>query len=131
MGQIGHIQIDPEGPPCHCGKRGCLEVYCTAEAILRDARIAALNRDHLKSPKSPALPQQIEDVVASNEPVFAEVIERAAKRLGTVLAEAVAILDPELVLLGGETLQLLGDGFVETMVLEIPKSAMPSKPLPP
>jgi predicted NBD/HSP70 family sugar kinase len=51
--------------------------------------------------------------------------------LGAVLAEAVAILDPELVLLGGETLQLLGDSFVETMVLEIRKSAMPSKPLPP
>jgi predicted NBD/HSP70 family sugar kinase len=118
------------GPPCHCGKQGCLEVYCTAEAILRDARIAALNRDHL-NPKSAALPQQIEDVVASSEPVFAEVIKRAGRRLGTVLAEAVAILDPELVLLGGETLQLLGDSFVETMVLEIRKSAMPSKPLPP
>jgi predicted NBD/HSP70 family sugar kinase len=131
MGQIGHIQIDPDGPPCHCGKQGCLEVYCRAEAILRDARIAALNRDHLNSPKSPALPQQIEDVVASSEPVFAEVIKRAGRRLGTVLAEAVAILDPELVLLGGETLQLLGDSFVETMVLEIRKSAMPSKPLPP
>jgi predicted NBD/HSP70 family sugar kinase len=66
-----------------------------------------------------------------NDPVFAEVIKRAARRLGTVLAEAVAILDPELVLLGGETLQILGDSFVETMVLEIGKSAMPSKPLPP
>jgi predicted NBD/HSP70 family sugar kinase len=130
IGQIGHIQIDPEGPPCHCGKQGCLEVYCTAEAILRDARIAALNRDHLNSPKSPVLPQQIEDVVASNEPVFAEVIKRAGRRLGTVLAEAVAMLDPELVLVGGETLQLLGDSFVDTMIVEIGKSAMPSKPLP-
>jgi predicted NBD/HSP70 family sugar kinase len=64
-------------------------------------------------------------VVASSESVFAEVIKRAGRRLGTVLAEAVAILDPELVLLGGETLQLLGDSFVETMVLEIRKSAMP------
>jgi ROK family len=70
-------------------------------------------------------------VVASNAPVFAEVIKRAGRRLGTALAKAVAILDPELVLLGGETLQLLGDRFVETIILEIGKSAMPSKPLPP
>ena len=108
--------------------------FCAAVrggSFVHISRIAALNRDHLNSPKSPALPQQIEDVVASNDPIFAEVIKRASRKLGTVLAEAVAILDPELVLLGGETLQVLGDSFVETMILEIGKSAMPSKPLPP
>jgi predicted NBD/HSP70 family sugar kinase len=115
---------------CHCGKRGCLEAFCTADAILRDARIAVLNREHSAGPNLPDLPQRIEDVVTSNDPVFTEVIKQAAKRLGTALGEAVAILDPELVLLGGEMLHLLGDSFVETLVLEIPKSAMPTKPLP-
>jgi predicted NBD/HSP70 family sugar kinase len=131
IGQIGHIQIDPDGPLCHCGKRGCLEAFCTADAILRDARIAALNRDHWTGPSLPDLPQRIEDVVASNDPVFKEVIKNAATRLGAALGEAVAILDPELVLLGGEMLHLLGDSFVDALVLEIPKSAMPTKPLPP
>lgn len=131
IGQIGHIQIDPDGPLCHCGKRGCLEAFCTADAILRDARIAALNRDHWTGPRLPDLPQRIEDVVASNDPVFKEVIKNAATRLGAALGEAVAILDPELVLLGGEMLHLLGDSFVDALVLEIPKSAMPTKPLPP
>jgi predicted NBD/HSP70 family sugar kinase len=131
IGQIGHIQIDPDGPLCHCGKRGCLEAFCTADAILRDARIAALNRDHWTGPNLPDLPQRIEDVVASNDPVFKEVIKNAAKRLGAALGEAVAILDPELVLLGGEMLHLLGDSFVDALVLEIPNSAMPTKPLPP
>jgi predicted NBD/HSP70 family sugar kinase len=130
IGQIGHIQIDPDGPLCHCGKRGCLEAFCTADAILRDARIAALNREHSAGPNLPVLPQRIEDVVAGDDPAFKEVIERAAKRLGGALGEAVAILDPELVLLGGEMLHLLGDSFVEMLVQEIPKSAMPTKPLP-
>jgi predicted NBD/HSP70 family sugar kinase len=131
IGQIGHVQIEPNGPACHCGKRGCLEAYCTADAIVRDARIAALNRYQSASPNLPSMPQRIEDVVASDDPVFVDVLTNAAKRLGGALGEAVAILDPELVLLGGETLGLLGDNFVETMVREIPKSAMPSKPLPP
>jgi predicted NBD/HSP70 family sugar kinase len=130
IGQIGHVQIDPSGALCHCGKRGCLEAFCTADAILRDARIAVLNREHSAGPNLPDLPQRIEDVVTSNDPVFTEVIKQAAKRLGTALGEAVAILDPELVLLGGEMLHVLGDSFVETLVLEIPKSAMPTKPLP-
>lgn len=131
IGQIGHVQIDPAGPLCHCGKRGCLEAYCTADAILRDARIAVLNRDPLSGPQLSDLPHRIEDIVASDDPIFVEVLRQAAKRLGTALGEAIAILDPELVLLGGDMLQKLGDGFVETLVLEIPKSAMPSKPLPP
>jgi predicted NBD/HSP70 family sugar kinase len=131
IGQIGHIQIDPAGPLCHCGKRGCFEAYCTADAILRDARIATLNRDHPAGPDLPKLPHRIEDIVGSDDPIFAEVLKQAAKRLGTVLSEAIAILDPELVLLGGEMLHRLGDSFVETLVLEIPKSAMPTKPLPP
>ena len=131
IGQIGHVQIDPAGPLCHCGKRGCLEAYCTADAILRDARIASLNRDHPTGPDLPKLPRRIEDIVGSDDPIFVEVLKQAAKRLGTALGEAIAILDPELVLLGGEMLHRLGDSFVQTLVLEIPKSAMPTKPLPP
>lgn len=131
IGQIGHVQVDPAGPLCHCGKRGCLEAYCTADAILRDARIATLNQGHPAGPNFPDLPRRIEDIVASDDPIFIEVLKQAAKRLGGVLGEAIAILDPELVLLGGGMLQKLGDSFVETMVLEIPKSAMPTKPLPP
>lgn len=130
IGQIGHIVIDPGGPPCHCGKRGCLEVYCTAEAILREARIAALNRDHLIDREAPILPISVEEVATSNAPIFRDVVRSAAKRLGNVLGQAIAILDPELILLGGETLESLGDDFVEQLIEEIPNSAMPSKPLP-
>jgi hypothetical protein len=85
IGQIGHVQIDPAGPLCHCGKRGCLEAYCTADAILRDARIAVLNRDHLAGPQLSDLPHRIEDIVASDDPIFVEVLRQAARRLGTTL----------------------------------------------
>ena len=90
-----------------------------------------LNREHPAGPNFPDLPRRIEDIVASDDPIFVEVLKQAAKRLGAALGEAIAILDPELVLLGGGILQKLGDSFVETLVLEIPKSAMPTKPLPP
>jgi predicted NBD/HSP70 family sugar kinase len=83
-------------------------------------RIPFVNSNHL-----------INSAESRDDPVFVEVIRRAAERLGSALGEAVAILDPELVLLGGETLRLLGDDFVEILVREIPKSAIPSKPLPP
>src|SRR6202008_3398780 len=90
-----------------------------------------LNREHPAGPTFPDLPRRIEDIVASDDPVFVEVLNQAAKRLGAALGEGIAILDPELVLLGGDMLHQLGDSFVETLVLEIPKSALPTNRLHP
>src|SRR5438270_5793718 len=39
-GEFGHMTVDPEGPPCSCGNRGCLERYASATAIVQMARQA-------------------------------------------------------------------------------------------
>ena len=39
-GELGHLCVDPDGPPCSCGARGCLEQYVGTEALLRTAGIA-------------------------------------------------------------------------------------------
>jgi glucokinase len=36
--EFGHVTVNPEGPPCPCGNRGCLEQYCSAGAVVRSAR---------------------------------------------------------------------------------------------
>lgn len=38
--EIGHITVEPNGEPCGCGKRGCLEAYCSARSLIRETRIA-------------------------------------------------------------------------------------------
>jgi len=42
-GEFGHMTVDPEGPLCGCGNRGCLELYASATAVVRMAREAAAN----------------------------------------------------------------------------------------
>ena len=40
-GEIGHLSIDPLGPPCYCGNHGCVEAIAADPAILRDIRQAS------------------------------------------------------------------------------------------
>jgi len=74
-GEIGHVVIDPQGPACSCGKRGCLETEVSVPALSEAIRREPGRR--------------------------AEIIRAAAERLGGALAMAVGVLDlPEVVVLG-------------------------------
>jgi predicted NBD/HSP70 family sugar kinase len=130
IGQIGHVQVEPDGPPCYCGKRGCLEVYATPWGILREAGRVVLEQ----APSSPApdrtLPQSLDDILARPEPEFTGVLEAAAERLGRCVSAMVGILDPELVVLGGSMMVQLGPLFLKAVEEMLPASSMPSKQLP-
>jgi len=97
-GEIGHVQIDPAGPVCGCGRRGCLEALAGIAALVRKA-----------------LPESPEEVITDLELDVAEVVRRAkagekvvlaaleeaGKALGQGIATVVNLLDPEVVVLGG------------------------------
>jgi predicted NBD/HSP70 family sugar kinase len=88
--EIGHVIVDPEGRPCHCGARGCLEAEASVEAIL--AAAARWGRY-----------ETLDDVVAarvSSEPVAA-ILDRAAALLGNALVSVVNLLDVSEVVIGG------------------------------
>ena len=48
-GEIGHLPVDPDGPPCRCGSRGCLEQYAGREAVLRAADLPSVRRARHRS----------------------------------------------------------------------------------
>jgi len=97
-GEIGHVQIDPAGPACGCGRRGCLEALAGVNALVHKA-----------------LPDSADDVITDLERDVAEVVRRAkagekvvltaleeaGKALGQGVATIVNLLDPEVVVLGG------------------------------
>ncbi|MHB8219689.1 MAG: ROK family protein [Acidimicrobiales bacterium] len=116
-GEIGHMVVDPSGPPCPCGRRGCWERYASGGGLARLAREAAYAG-------------RLNDVVAlaggDPELVRGEDVTRAARRgeagaLGVMdelgwwialgLANLTAVLDPERIVLGG------GLGEAEEMLL--------------
>jgi fructokinase len=91
-GEWGHMTIDPAGPACYCGKRGCVETLISGGGLQRIYE----ERSGAKRP--------VEAIVAgfrSGEPGPAEVFLEFLEHFGVALANVIGILDPDLVVLGG------------------------------
>ncbi len=98
-GELGHVVVDPDGPACACGGRGCLERIAGQEAILRAAGIDATTATSSGSPDGP-----LAELVARLERGDARAlaaVRRAGDALGAALASAVNLLDPDTIVLGG------------------------------
>ncbi|UGQ13338.1 ROK family transcriptional regulator [Yinghuangia sp. ASG 101] len=93
-GEIGHVVVDPNGPPCQCGGHGCLEQVAGQAVLMRAAGL--------------------DDTAADDDPVAGllrlldagdarahAAVERAGHGLGTALVAAVNLLDPDTVVLSG------------------------------
>jgi len=102
-GEIGHVAVDPAGPVCGCGARGCLEQYAGQDAILRRAGLTEqrAERGGQQRPGGQRVARLLADRAACGDPSVTAALEAAAGALGTVLAGVVNVLDLETVVLGG------------------------------
>ncbi|MFE9661226.1 MULTISPECIES: ROK family protein [unclassified Streptomyces] len=99
--EVGHLRVDPEGRPCHCGGRGCLDVETDPLAFLIAAgRTPGPEVSHLRQAKD-----LIRDAYA--DPAVRRATERLIDRLGLGLAGLVNILNPDRIILGGLHTSLL------------------------
>jgi len=142
-GELGHAILIPEGRPCGCGRKGCLETYTSATGIRRTALellkdtpdyegpLAKLNPDDLTS-------KMVGDAAKEGDPLALKVFEMTGYWLGIALANAVAFSGPEAIFLmggpvkAGELLMrpvhasfkkhlcFVYDGSVEVRVSELP-----------
>lgn len=92
-GEWGHVALEPrDGPPCYCGRRGCVETFVSGPAL--EAAHTAATGEHL------ALAEIARRAVGDDEPARAT-LARAAALVGRALAYVVNVLDPDVVVLGG------------------------------
>jgi glucokinase len=108
-GEIGHVTIDPEGPECLCGKRGCVERYASGPYMAEDARLLIqaeperglalleLAGGRMKSITAEILSQ----AAKQGDPLARQVLERGAWALGTGIGNAANLLNPQAFILGG------------------------------
>lgn len=106
-GELGHSMVDPNGPPCPCGRVGCLERYASGSGLTRLAQEAA------GSGKAPSLltytdgdvelvrGEHVMRAVRDQHDDAIEVLEGFSWWVAVGMANVVAILDPELIVLGG------------------------------
>lgn len=114
--EFGHVVVDPEGPPCPCGLRGCTEQFVSGTAIARMAREAA-REDPSTSMVSFA--GSVEKITAYDvaraarqlDETARSVLRRAGRMLGIAMSNVVNIFDPEVIVLGGRVIEA-GEPFL-------------------
>lgn len=122
-GEIGHICVEPLGPPCGCGSNGCLEQFSSASAIVRMA-------DELKGAYPESKLAGLTDFNAltvyrlgkEGDALCIEVFRRAGGYLGLALAGLINVLNPEAIVIGGGAAEGW-DLFIDAARAEIGKRA--------
>jgi predicted NBD/HSP70 family sugar kinase len=97
-GEIGHLAIRPDGPPCSCGARGCLEQMAGQEAILRAAGLT--NRAGTTMAGQPGVDRLVE-LAESGRPDLLAALDDAGSALGVAVAGVINLIDVGTVVLGG------------------------------
>ena len=109
-GELGHITIDPDADDmCLCGKTGCLEAIASFPSIARQYFSRAGSTHH--GTKHQAI--EVFERARQGDQIAIEVLERVSRSLGRALAHLILLLNPEMVILGGDILSaidlMLGD----------------------
>ena len=107
-GELGHLRVVPNGRLCGCGQHGCIEQYGSGTALLKaakelvssgnpkGARLAALKTSagHLTG-------NEVYQAILENDPGALELLAELGSWIGQAIASLTAVLDPELVVIGG------------------------------
>ena len=103
--EIGHLIIQADGEPCPCGRRGCMERYISANALVRHAQRAAeeypeslLAQKARQEPISAKMPF---DVAEAGDATAKKVVEQYIEYLAVSISNVIYAFGPEIVLLGG------------------------------
>ena len=115
-GTLEHICVNPDGPLCYCGNRGCLETYVSATGIKRTV-FELMARETVPSvlrdvPFSGFDARMITEAAQKGDPLALEAFRYTAQMLARALADAVAVTSPEAVFLFGGLAQA-GDFLLE------------------
>ncbi len=119
-GEFGHVALDPNGPPCTCGGRGCWEVYASNRAALRYYHESGQASDGLSF-------QDLLALAESGDALALRSLDRMAHALGSGMRMIVAGLAPEEIVVAGEFTRLW-QRFGPIIEAEVAASVLVGKP---
>ena len=103
-GEIGHLVLNREETEiCGCGKKGCVEQYCSATGIVRLAKkhLASVSGESTLRALENLTCKDVFDAGAAGDPVALDILEQVYSYLGEFLANVSCVIDPEAIVLGG------------------------------
>lgn len=122
-GEIGHIQVEPDGLPCGCGSRGCLETVAGIPGWIRRAEAALASRDSALRGQ-PIEPKTIIDAAQAGDPVALEIVAGSARALGVGIGATLNLLNLDRVVLGGGV-AAAGDFLLSRVAEEVRQRTFP------
>ena len=115
--EIGHIVLDPQGRPCRCGRRGCLETFvsssaqaeklnacCSAQEKARLGKFLGRNLQQIEE-------QDLPDLLRLNDPSVMSILEPEAERFARTVCNVITVLAPDRVILCGRLFE--SDGLLD------------------
>ena len=131
-GEVGHIIVDINGPPCKCGSYGCLEVMTAGPAIVRRTRKA------IRKTQAPTLIRKLSrgdpdnitakivfDAAKRGDKLALNIVSETAYYLGVGISQVVNLLDPQAIIIGGR-ISLAGEILFRPVRRTVNKLIMPS-----
>jgi glucokinase len=107
-GELGHIRVVPDGLLCGCGQHGCLESYASGSALLRSAKALAASSDpagqrlrEIEAEAGQLTGLEVYKAILENDEGALSVLRELGSWLGQAIGSLVAVLDPEVVVIGG------------------------------
>ena len=127
-GELGHMVLEPEGPLCGCGQRGCLEAFSSKQGM------SAYIRQQVSRGRETMMAEAVADGVfrskklkkalAAGDKVAQEAVDRACHYLAVATGNMINTLSPDLILYGGGVIEALGDLFLEKILSEVDRYCM-------
>ena len=128
-GEVGHMNLVPDGVPCTCGNNGCLERYCSATAIIRMARQECMGypdnlmMDRLNGDLDKLNAKVVIDAAKDGDAVALRVFDQYTRFLALGINTITAFFDPEMIVLGGGVSQA-GDFLLNAVRALLPRHLM-------
>ena len=127
--EYGHMIMDPEGPLCNCGQRGCLEAFSSKqgmsayirqqvgrgrESVMADAVTEGVFRS-----------KRLVKAIEAKDAVAMEAVDRACHWLAVATGNMINTISPDLVLYGGGVIEAMGDLFLSKILSEVDRYCLP------
>ena len=128
--EYGHMILDPEGPICNCGQRGCLEAFSSKQGITKYIRRQAsrgretMMLEHLEGGTFRS--KYLKQALRKKDPVTVEAVNRACHWLAVATGNMINTFSPDVVIYGGGVVEATGETFVKKILKEVDNYCMPS-----
>ena len=128
--EFGHMILNPEGPLCGCGQRGCLEAFSSKQGMSNYIRVQAsrgretMMAEHVQ--EGVFRSKFLKKALKKQDAVTVEAVDRACHYLAIATGNMINTISPEVVVYGGGVIEAAGQTFLEKIEAEVDRYCMPS-----